>query len=254
MNLSKLQVKMLASLSSITANLGVSIHDAFPEEKLLVSKATLDSTYADVCKQILDQYEAEGTSYDDASLPADYKKTFETASSNRKVSLDSDHDQVWARWIANINTKELAAVRTQLEKLAQETAVGDEKKFKAGITTIVEPAKSNFTSTLDSRYLGPNKDTYLQRFITEVDGTVKTRQALWSSNDQEVLQQVQRRLKNSQDGYEMKLNDSLKPERQPPPFEDITSSKAERVNDSTTIYSHVAEVVHVTDCTILGSV
>lgn len=229
-NFLKLQSIAASNLRVLNSSLETIMRTNFPPPKLAVSKTSLDNAWASLQASEVGKYEANCTSLDPKCAPNDWRQDLGKAFDTQKVVLDAGHSSYWASFVETASAAALATLRLALDDLVKKTAAGDSASWEAGQLTAIDAAKGSFKSTLGHEYLGPDPVSVRQAFEAEADSTAKTRQALWAKHDQDVLDELARKLKKLEAAYDTRLSDSLQPERQPPAFDVVVVSKDERVS------------------------
>lgn len=229
-NFLKLQSLAASKLKMIEADLEAMMKTEFPPEKLFVWKISLDNSWETLQTSIISKYEADIEGLDRKSALDGWREELSKALTAQKAVLDAGYISFWRRYVENASSKELENLRIALDDLVLKTAAGDSKQWEMGRLVATDAAKFSFNSLLSSEYVGPDVDAVRKSFEVDVDSAAKTRQALWARHDQEVLEELDRRLKRQQDVYSARLFSSLVPERQPPAFEEVINPSAERVS------------------------
>jgi hypothetical protein len=229
-NFLKLQSMAVLSLQSVKRSLETTMRANFPPEKLAVSKTDLENSWETLQTSIIGKYETETSGLDPKCAPDGWQAELGVALAAQKTVLDAGYASFWEKFIQDASLKELDALRTALDDLVSQTAAGDSAAWEAGQLTATDVAKSSFKNTLSREYKGPDVTAARKTFETDVDSVARTRQALWAKRDQDILEELGRRLKRQQNAYSTRLSDSLVPERQPPAFDEVVNSKTERVS------------------------
>jgi hypothetical protein len=229
-NFLKLQSMAVLSLQSVKRSLETTMRANFPPEKLAVSKTDLDNSWETLQTSIIGKYETETSGLDPKCAPDGWQAELDTALAAQKTVLDAGYASFWEKFIQDASLKELDALRTALDDLVSQTAAGDTAAWEAAQLTATDAAKSSFKNTLSREYKGPDVTAVRKTLETDVDSVARMGQALWAKRDQDILEELGRRLKRQQNAYSTRLSDSLVPERQPPAFDEVVTSKTERVS------------------------
>ncbi|KAF2724281.1 hypothetical protein K431DRAFT_282125 [Polychaeton citri CBS 116435] len=228
-NFTKLQGHALTSLKNTVVGIPSNIDINFDAGGLNVTKVALDKAYNAYKTATINDYEVECNNLDPKCAPPSFHDDLSKAFDSQKEVLDAKYVAYWNSWVEEISTKELSALRTSLDKLAEVTAVGDDKAWSSGQLTASDLAKTNFKDALRNKYLGLDKSACQNTFEAEADSTAKTRQALWAKNDASVLEQLKRKLRKCEEDYSQRLNSSIPPQQQPPPYAEIIVTNKERI-------------------------
>jgi hypothetical protein len=229
-NFLKLQSTATMKLRAVTSSLETTMRTAFAPEKLAVSKANLDNAWNTLQNTVAGKFEADCNSLDPKCAPENWRQEIIKAFDAQKAVLDAGYSSYWSSFVDNASLTVMADLRTSFENLTKSTAAGDSAAWQAGQLTAVDTAKTSFKTIISRDYLGPDASAVRQAFDAEVDSTAVTRQALWAKHDQDVLDELNRKLTKAQAVYETRLSDSLTPERQPPAFEVVVDPKLDRVS------------------------
>ncbi|KAG8630136.1 hypothetical protein KVT40_001755 [Elsinoe batatas] len=229
-NFTKLQTQMTSELSRIIGGLSAYIDGFFPPAQLLVAKSFLDSIYTSVSSQVIRDYKTLGESNDAAAFPVDYEKSLNNALTNQKQVLDTKWALSWNSWGAELTQRELTTVRDQIDQISNDTPAGDQKRFTGAVTTAAETVRSRVVPTIETTFQGPEKDkaAIKDRFLSELDQTVKARQALWTSNEAELFELLAKKTQQVKQRHEIRLNDSLRPKQQPMPFDILVDATLDK--------------------------
>ncbi|KAF4548172.1 Hypothetical protein D9617_31g064080 [Elsinoe fawcettii] len=229
-NFTRLQAQMTAELSRVITGLGSYIGGFFPPSQLLVDKSFLDSIYSSISSQIMRDYKSLGESNDPKSFPTDYEGSLTEALNSQKQALATKWAMAWSAWAAELTQRELAAIRAQIDDISATTPADDQKRFTAAVVSAAETTRSRTLSVLDTNFQGPEKDkaSVRDRFLSELDSTIKARQALWTSNEAELTQLLGKKAQQVRQRYEIRLNDSLRPKEQPPPFDALVDAALDK--------------------------
>ncbi|KAI4101415.1 MAG: hypothetical protein LQ339_005064 [Xanthoria mediterranea] len=221
-NLTRIQGVMASKLNTLIGGMGSSVSCLFQDMDGLVSPAQADAQFNSLESDYVTQFQKSGNYYDPLSFPDGWRQAFSDALAAHKPSAWVRIVAAWALYVSRLRTHKIRGLTNSLVVLGQENAVGEGNTYANQTLTLTENVIEEFNGIMDQGYHWTDKADQKTQFVLMAENAAKTRRALWEQNETAVRTQLAALIQRLLLQYDIKLQDALIPQVEPPAYLTIT--------------------------------
>jgi len=228
-NLARLMEIMSSGLTAAIMSIPTLVLRLFPPTDLLLAADTIQNRFNALWVEIFEAYKSKGESLDVRAFPEKWDQVLQEATEGEKTSVSSRVEGAWDAWALNASQQMLSTLTEGLVELGKNTQVGEIDSYESAARFLLQNIQLDFEKKMAAEYWGSKKEAQKKAFATAADSALKTQLAQWQRNAAEIKKQLQRLLDRLTKEYEIRLQNSLSPRVEPPPYEDIVDVTPFRV-------------------------
>lgn len=230
-NLTRIQGVMASKLNTLIGGMGSSVSCLFQDMDGLVSPAQADAQFNSLESDYVTQFQKSGNYYDPLSFPDGWRQAFSDALAAHKPSAWVRIVAAWALYVSRLRTHKIRGLTNSLVVLGQENAVGEGNTYANQTLTLTENVIEEFNGIMDQGYHWTDKADQKTQFVLMAENAAKTRRALWEQNETAVRTQLAALIQRLLLQYDIKLQDALIPQVEPPAYLTITDDSELKVRE-----------------------
>lgn len=230
-NLTRLQGVMATKLNTLIGSMGTSVSCLFQDYDGQVTSAEADAQLNSLESFYVTAFQNSGNYYDALSFPDGWRQAFSDALAALKPSAWVKVVAAWALYVNRLRTGKLQGLTNSLNALGQENAVGEGNTYANQTLTLTENVIDEFNSIMDQGYHWTDKADQKTQFALVAENAAKTRRAVWEQNDTAVRTQLAALIQRLILQYDIKLQDALIPQVEPPAYLTITDDSELKVRE-----------------------
>lgn len=167
-NLQKIEAFAEQELTELIGSIQDSLNEAssdFKSFSLNTAEKLLDQYHGD----LLEAYKKKISSYDEQALSRNYSVTYDRAFFTAAAIVKQNLSVAWASWVVELDTARSEAITAALEKLYQESLIGDESIWETAAEEEQSSHLEQYYNTIDTEYLWENASAIKENYTEKVN-------------------------------------------------------------------------------------
>lgn len=230
-NLTRIQGVMSSKLNALIGGMGNTVSCLFQDYDGLVTPAQAEAQLNSLESDYVTDFQKSGNYYDPLSFPDGWRQAFSDALAALKPSAWVRIVAAWALYVSKLRTGKMRGLTSSLVVLGQENAVGEGNTYANQTLTLTENAIDEFNGIMDQGYHWTDKADQKTQFALMAENAAKTRRALWEQNETAVRTELAALIQRLLLQYDIKLQDALIPQVEPPAYLTITDDSELKVRE-----------------------
>ncbi|KAH6605407.1 hypothetical protein Trco_007114 [Trichoderma cornu-damae] len=222
-NLQKIEVfaekELTELIGSIQDTLNVALSD-FKSISLNTAEKMLDQLHGD----LLEGYKKKISSYDEQALLRNYSVTYDRAFFTAAAIVKQNLSIAWTSWVVDLDTKSAEEISSALERLYQESLIGDESIWETSADEELSSHMSHYYNTIDTEYLWENTAAIKENYTEKVNNAKHLVKSKVTVREQAMEKAVAQVLEKHLAAYQRQLDESLLPKEDVGDFKAITDT------------------------------
>ncbi|KAK1244383.1 hypothetical protein MKX07_003182 [Trichoderma sp. CBMAI-0711] len=224
-NLQKIEAFAEKELTELVGSIQDTLTDAVSNFKT-ISVDTADKLLDQLHGDLLEKYKKKIASYDEQALVRNYSVTYDRAFFTAAAMARQNLNIAWASWLVELDTTSAEQIAAALEKLYQESLVGDESIWETRADEELSSHLSNYYNTIDTEYLWDNAAAIKANYTEKANNAKNLVAAKVAVREQEMAKLVEQELEKYLAAYQRQLDESLLPKEDVGDFKAITDTTA----------------------------
>ncbi|KAI4090212.1 MAG: hypothetical protein LQ344_004904 [Seirophora lacunosa] len=249
-NLTRIKGIMATKLNTLIGGMSSSVDCLFQDIDGQVSPAEAEAEFSSLESFCVRAMQNSGNYYDPLSFPDGWRQALTDTLATLKPPAWTRVVTAWARYVSRVKSSKMKSLTDTLVSLGEQKGVGEGNAYANEALARMELVIQDFNDFLDQGYRWTDKADQKAQFATAAENAARTRRALWEQNDAAVRVQLATLTQRLLLQYDIKLQDALIPQVEPPAYSTITND-SELKTQLTQFLSNNRISTAVTDETLL---
>lgn len=228
-NFTRIKGIMATKLNTMIGGMGSHVDSLFQDIGGQVSPAEAEAQFSSIESFYVTALQNSGNYYDPLSFPDGWRQAFTDTLATLKPPAMTRVVTAWAKYVSRVKTGKMKSLTDTLVSLGQKKGVGEGNAYANEALARTELVIQDFNDFLDQGYRWTDKADQKAQFATAAENAAKTRRALWDQNDTAVRAQLATLTQRLLLQYDIKLQDALAPQVEPPAYSTITDDSELKV-------------------------